>query len=53
VLVLLVRAESVQALCPEDANDGAKDIRLLNVNVDQVRRFFLDVINRFFDVKRL
>lgn len=53
VLVFLVGAESVQPLCSENADDGAEDVGLLDVNVDEVSGFLFDVLDCLFDVNRL
>lgn len=53
VLVLLVGADGVKPFDPENSDDGAKDVRLFDVNVDEFRRLFLDVLNRSFDVNWL
>ena len=41
----LVRAVEIERLGSEDADDGAKNVRLFKVNVDKSGRLALDVIN--------
>lgn len=53
VLVFFVGADGMKAANAEDANDRAKDVRLFEVQVDQIGGFTLDVFDRLLDVNRL
>ncbi len=53
VLVFFVGAKSVKTFGPKNADDGAKDIRLFDIDVDQIGGFFLDVFNRLLNVNEL
>jgi len=50
MFVLLIGADGVEALHTEDANDGAKDVRLLKINVYELRRLYFDVLDRLCDM---
>lgn len=52
VLVFLVWADGMERFHTEYADDGAEDIRLLEIQIDQFGRFILDVVNGFSDMKR-
>jgi hypothetical protein len=49
--VLLVRTDGVQGFHAKNADDRAENIRLFKVKVDQLRRFFLDVVYGFPDMQ--
>ena len=45
MLVLLVRADGMKGLHAKNADDRTENIRLLKIQVDQLRRFLLDVVD--------
>jgi len=49
--VLLIRADGMQRLHTENADDGAENICLFKVKVDQLRRFLLDVVDGLPDMQ--
>lgn len=51
MFVLLIRADCMQRLHTQNANDAAENIGLLIVQVDQFRRFLLDVVDRALDMQ--
>jgi hypothetical protein len=53
VLVLLVRAQSVQRLRTDNTHDPTEDIRLLEIYVDKVSRTIFDMLNSFTNVTNL
>ena len=49
--MLLIRTDGMKGLDAENADDGAENICLFKVEVDQLRRFPLDVVDRLPDMK--
>jgi hypothetical protein len=53
LLMLLVWADGMQRLDTIDADDAAENVGLLQVDIDQIGRFALDVIDGSFNMNRL
>ena len=49
--MLLVRTDGVKRLHAENADNGAENIRLFKVKVDQLRRLLLDVGDGLLDMQ--
>jgi hypothetical protein len=50
VLVLLVWADGVQPFYAENSYDGTKDVRLFEIDINQISGLRLDVVDGFFDM---
>jgi hypothetical protein len=51
MLVLLIWTDGMKGLHAENADNCAENIRLFKIQVDQLRRFFLDVVDCFLDMQ--
>jgi hypothetical protein len=51
MLVLLIWADGMEGFHAEDADDGTENVRLFKIQVDQLRRFPLDVVDGLADMQ--